>query len=99
MMTLPSLLKRSALLHGARTAIYDAEGDLTWSAYVKRIARAAGMLCMALALVPFVVIGRVSSCWLLLGGGSPCRRPRNHAAGQLVNRLFGISRIIFASSP
>ena len=44
MMTLPSLLKRSALLHGARTAIYDAEGDLTWSAYVKRIARAAGML-------------------------------------------------------
>lgn len=44
MMTLPSLLRRSALLYGARTAIYDAEGDLTWSAYVKRIARAAGML-------------------------------------------------------
>lgn len=44
MMTLPSLLQRSALLYGARTAIYDAEGDLTWSTYVKRIAQAAGVL-------------------------------------------------------
>lgn len=44
MMTLPSLLQRSARLYGARTAIYDAEGDLTWAAYVERIAQAAGML-------------------------------------------------------
>ncbi len=44
MLTLPSLLQRSARLYGSQTAIYDVEGNLTWSAYADRIARAAGML-------------------------------------------------------
>ncbi len=43
-MTLPSILQRSVRLYGSRTAIRDPAGDLTWSAYADRIARAAGML-------------------------------------------------------
>ncbi|MBI2320406.1 MAG: hypothetical protein HYU75_26230, partial [Betaproteobacteria bacterium] len=44
MLTMPSLLQRTARVFGANTAIQDAEGDLTWAAYVERIARAAGVL-------------------------------------------------------
>lgn len=44
MLTLPSVLQRTVRLFGARTAIRDTEGDLTWHTYVERIARAAGML-------------------------------------------------------
>lgn len=44
MLTLPSVLQRTIRLYGARTAIRDAEGDLTWNTYVERIARAAGAL-------------------------------------------------------
>jgi long-chain acyl-CoA synthetase len=44
MLTLPSLLQRTVRLYGARTAIRDAEGDLTWTAYIDRIARAARVL-------------------------------------------------------
>jgi long-chain acyl-CoA synthetase len=46
MMTLSSMLQRTARLYGPQTAIYDAEGNLAWSAYSNRIARAAGMLSM-----------------------------------------------------
>jgi long-chain acyl-CoA synthetase len=44
MLTLPSLLQRTARLYSARAAIRDAEGDLTWAAYIERIARAGRML-------------------------------------------------------
>jgi long-chain acyl-CoA synthetase len=44
MLTLPSILTRTHLLYGQRTAIRDAEGDLTWTQYVERIAQAAGTL-------------------------------------------------------
>lgn len=44
MMTLPSLLQRSARLYGSCTAIHDIAGNLTWSAYAERVMRAAGML-------------------------------------------------------
>jgi long-chain acyl-CoA synthetase len=44
MLTLSSLLQRAARQYGARTAIRDAEGDLTWAAYVKRISRSAHVL-------------------------------------------------------
>jgi long-chain acyl-CoA synthetase len=44
MLTLPSLLQRTARLYGGQTAIRDAEGDLTWAAYLDRVARAAAML-------------------------------------------------------
>jgi long-chain acyl-CoA synthetase len=44
MLTLPSVLQRTVRLYGARTAIRDTEGDLTWTTYVERVARAAGAL-------------------------------------------------------
>ena len=44
MLTLSSLLQRTAQLYGPRAAIRDAEGDLTWAAYVERISRSAHML-------------------------------------------------------
>jgi long-chain acyl-CoA synthetase len=44
MLTLSSLLQRTERLYGARTAIRDDEGDLTWAAYVERISRSARML-------------------------------------------------------
>jgi long-chain acyl-CoA synthetase len=44
MLTLSSLLQRTERLYGARTAIRDAEGDLTWAAYVRQISRSAHML-------------------------------------------------------
>ncbi|MEO8203070.1 MAG: AMP-binding protein [Betaproteobacteria bacterium] len=44
MLTLPSMLERTARMHGGNIAIRDAESDLDWRAYVARSARAAGML-------------------------------------------------------
>lgn len=44
MLTMPSLLQRTARLYGAHPAIRDPEGDLGWAQYLERIARAAGML-------------------------------------------------------
>lgn len=60
MLTLPSLLSRTARLYGANPAIRDPEGDLTWAQYIERIARAAGML-RGLGLVPgerFAILSR-----------------------------------------
>jgi long-chain acyl-CoA synthetase len=37
-------LQRAAALYASRPAILDREGDMTWSRYVERIARAAGVL-------------------------------------------------------
>ncbi len=44
MLTLPSLLQRTLLLHGKRTAVRGAGGDLTWADHIEGIARAAGAL-------------------------------------------------------
>lgn len=44
MLTLPSMLSRTARLHGARTAILDGERNFTWREFADRVARAAGML-------------------------------------------------------
>jgi long-chain acyl-CoA synthetase len=44
MLTMATALQRAARLYGERPAILDASGDLTWSAYVERISRAAGVL-------------------------------------------------------
>lgn len=44
MLTLPSMLARTALMYGGNTAIQDPEGALTWRDYLARSARAAGML-------------------------------------------------------
>ncbi len=44
MLTMTSLLQRTARMFGSNIAIRDGEGDLTWATYVGRIARAAGML-------------------------------------------------------
>lgn len=44
MLTLSSLLQRTARLYAARTAIHDGDGNLTWAAFAERIARAAAML-------------------------------------------------------
>jgi long-chain acyl-CoA synthetase len=43
-LTLPNLLRATALTHGARVAIRDQAGELNWEEYVARIARTAGML-------------------------------------------------------
>lgn len=44
MLTMATALQRAARMYGERPAILDASGDLTWSAYVERISRAAGVL-------------------------------------------------------
>ncbi len=44
MLTMPSMLRRTARAFGANPAIRDPEGDLTWSQFIARIARAAGVL-------------------------------------------------------
>ena len=44
MLTMPSVLQRTARMFGSNIAIRDAEGDLSWATYLGRIARAAGML-------------------------------------------------------
>jgi long-chain acyl-CoA synthetase len=44
MLTLPSMLARSAVMYGANMALRDPEGTLTWRDYVARSAKAAGML-------------------------------------------------------
>lgn len=44
MLTMPSLLQRTARMFGSNIAIRDGEGDLTWATYLGRIARVAGML-------------------------------------------------------
>jgi long-chain acyl-CoA synthetase len=44
MLTLTSILKRTARLHGDRPAILDSEGKLTWVQFVDRVARAAAVL-------------------------------------------------------
>lgn len=62
MLTMPSLLQRTARLYGANPAISDAQGSLNWAQYVERIARAAGML-HALGLRPgerFAILSRNS---------------------------------------
>lgn len=43
-LTMATALRRAAALYGNRPAILDAEGAMTWSQYVDRIARAAGVL-------------------------------------------------------
>ncbi|HLF22591.1 MAG TPA: AMP-binding protein [Burkholderiales bacterium] len=43
-LTLAAALARAAALFPNRPAILDREGDLTWSQYVNRIARAASVL-------------------------------------------------------
>ncbi|MFL6655149.1 MAG: class I adenylate-forming enzyme family protein [Sulfurifustis sp.] len=43
-LTMATALKRAAALYGNRPAILDREGDMTWSQYVDRIARAAHVL-------------------------------------------------------
>jgi len=44
MLTLPTLLQRTARLHGNNPAILDPAGNLDWATWITRIARAAGML-------------------------------------------------------
>ncbi len=44
MLTLPSMLGRTALMYGANVAIRDPEGNLTWRDCIARSSRAAGML-------------------------------------------------------
>ncbi len=44
MLTLASALARTVRLHGQRTAILHAEGNLTWEAFARRVARAADVL-------------------------------------------------------
>jgi len=44
LLTMATAIRRAETLYGDRTAILDTEGDLTWSEYVHRITRAAGML-------------------------------------------------------
>ena len=44
MLTMPSLLQRTARMFGSNIAIRDSEGDITWATYLDRIAHAAGML-------------------------------------------------------
>ena len=44
MLTLPTLLARTARLHGANLALRDPAGDLDWARFIARIARSAGML-------------------------------------------------------
>ncbi len=63
MLTLPSLLQRTARMYGANAAIREPGHTLDWAHYVERIARAAGML-RALGLVPgerFAVLSRNSA--------------------------------------
>jgi len=57
MLTLPTLLRRTARLHGKHIAIRDPEGDLSWQAYHARIVCAAGMLRNSLGLQPGARIG------------------------------------------
>ena len=52
MLTLPSLLQRTARLHANNPAILDPAGDLDWRAWIARIAKAAGMLRNTLGLAP-----------------------------------------------
>ena len=51
MLTLTDLLQRTAQCYGARIAIHDPSGNLTWQAYLARVARSAGML-RALGMQP-----------------------------------------------
>jgi long-chain acyl-CoA synthetase len=44
LLTMATVLRRAHALYGDRTAILDREGNLTWSGYVDRISRAAGVL-------------------------------------------------------
>src|SRR5512143_1199030 len=44
MLTLTDLLRQTAQCYGTRIAIRDPSGDLTWQAYLQRVARTAGML-------------------------------------------------------
>ncbi len=62
MLTLPSVLQRTAQLFGSQPAIYHSEGHYTWAEFVDRVARAAGVL-QRLGLQPgerFGIIGRNS---------------------------------------
>ncbi|MBS0335696.1 MAG: AMP-binding protein [Proteobacteria bacterium] len=60
MLTLPSLLQRTARLHGKNPAILDPEGDLDWSTWTARITRAAGMLRHTLGIAPGERIGIIA---------------------------------------
>ena len=44
MLTFPSTLQRTLRNFGASIAVRDAGGDLSWKAFIDRIARAAGVL-------------------------------------------------------
>lgn len=58
-LTMATALQRAAALFGARPAILDGEMNMTWSQYVDRIARAAGVL-NALGLEPGDRFGIIS---------------------------------------
>jgi long-chain acyl-CoA synthetase len=60
MLTLPSLLQRTARLHGNNPAILDPGGDLDWSAWIGQIARAGGMLGHTLGLAPGGRVGIIA---------------------------------------
>lgn len=60
MLTMPSLLVRTARLYGANPAVRGPDVDLSWARYIERVARAAGML-RALGLAPgerFAILSR-----------------------------------------
>lgn len=59
MLTMATALRRAAAIFGHRPAILDRERELTWSQYVNRIARAAGML-HKLGLKPGARFGIIS---------------------------------------
>jgi len=44
MLTMTSMLDRAARLYGTRTAVIDAEGRYTWTYFLDRVSRAAGVL-------------------------------------------------------
>ncbi len=54
---MPSLLLRTERLHGNNPAILEGSGDLTWHAWMGRIAQAAGFLRRTLGLEPGERIG------------------------------------------
>jgi long-chain acyl-CoA synthetase len=72
MLTLTDLLHRTVECYGARIAIRDPSGNMTWQAYLARVARHAGML-RALGMQPgdrFATLSRnsVRHAELLLAG-------------------------------
>jgi len=57
MLTLPSMLQRTARMYGTNPAIRDPAGDLDWRAWTGRIARAGGMLRHTLGIAPGQRVG------------------------------------------